>query len=221
MIMQFLRYRLFSILSATVVTAATCTFVLTTPASAAACTPPGDDYGIVDMTSSISASGTYRIWTRMAAPNSTDNSFMLEIDGSNCYVVGGSGVPVYADGSSVHFQSGKSNWIPTTTSGEPMDVSLSAGSHNFKLIGTSTGVVVDRIVVTADTACVPIDLGDNCASVYVAADINEDSAVDFIDFSILADKYTQDTGSLGRSDINNDGIVNFLDYSILANKYGE
>ncbi len=190
------------------------------PAAAAPCAMSGTDYGVVTATSSVGSAGTYRIWTRMAAPNSTDNSYLLEIDNTTCFTVGGSTVPVYSNGTATHFQAGKTNWISVTTAGTPIDISLSSGSHTFKLIGTSSGVVIDRIIVTADTSCVPVGSGDNCASVYVAADLNTDSKVDFLDFSMLAGKYTQ-TSNLGRADINGDGVVNFLDYSILASRYGE
>lgn len=204
-----------------VIVAAASVAAYASPAYAAPCAMPGTDYGVVTSAAPISSAGTYRIWTRMAAPNGTDNSYLLEIDGNTCYIVGGSGVPVYASGASTHFQSGTTNWRSKTTGGADIDVSLSAGSHTLKLIGTSTGVVIDRLIITADTTCVPVDNGNNCASVYVAADINQDSKVDFIDFSTLASKYSQTGGGLGRSDINNDGVVNYLDYSILASKYGQ
>ncbi len=191
------------------------------PAHAAPCPVPGTDYGTVTTTSSVASAGTYRIWTRMAAPSSSDNSYLLEVDGATCYTVGGSSVPIYSGGASSHFQAGTSNWIAKTVEGANVDHNLSSGTHSLKLIGTSEGVVIDRLIITADSACVPIGNGGNCASVYVAADINQDSKVDFIDFSQLASRYNQAGGGLGRSDINNDGTVNFLDYSILASRYGE
>lgn len=193
----------------------------TTPVSAAPCVVPGTDYGTVTLSASVSAAGTYRIWTRMAAPNSTDTSYRLEIDGTTCYQVGGSGVPIYASGASTHFSAGTGNWISTTTTGTTIDASLSSGSHALKLIGISTGVVIDRIIVTADLTCQPTGTGSNCASVYLAADINTDSKVDFLDYSMLAGKYMQSGAGLGRTDINNDGTVDLLDYSILANKFGQ
>jgi hypothetical protein len=55
---------------------------------------------------------------------------------------------------------------------------------------------------------------------FIPADINQDGHVTFLDLSILASKYGQSGGSLGRADINQDGTVNFLDLSALANKYG-
>lgn len=192
--------------------------VYTRPASAAACVAPGTDYGTVTMTASLSAAGTYRVWTRMAAPNSTDNSYMLEIDGNNCYTVGGSSVPTYASGSTTRFESGTTNWKYRTTANAAVDVALSAGSHTLKLIGTSEGVVVDRVIITADTTCVPVGTGDNCATIYLAVDINQDTHVDVLDLGQLAGKYNQ-TSNLGRTDVNSDGVVNLSDLSALASKY--
>ncbi len=188
-------------------------------AHAAPCVSPGDDYGMVTSTTSVGTSSTYRLWTRIAAPNSSDNSYRLEVDGTTCYDIGGAAVPTYANGASTRFQAGSANWISTTTTGDQVDVSLSSGSHTFKLIGMAEGVVIDRLLLTTDTACRPTDTGHNCASAYFVADINQDTRVNFRDFSMLADKYNQTGGSLGRIDINGDGAVDALDYSILASRY--
>lgn len=193
----------------------------TRTAQAAACTNPSTDYGTVTYTASVSATGTYRIWTRMSAPSTSANTYLLDIDSSSCYTVGGSTVPVYSSGATSYFSNNTSNWISKTSGGSNIDVSLSSGSHTIKLIGNADGVVVDRVIITADTTCVPTGAGDNCASVYLAADIDQNGNVNFLDFSRLASKYGQSTGNLGRTDINNDGTVNFLDYSILASKYGQ
>ena len=58
-------------LAAAMVTVVTCTQQTT---FAAACTPPGTDYGTVTMTANVSSAGTYRIWTRMSAPSSSANT---------------------------------------------------------------------------------------------------------------------------------------------------
>lgn len=190
-------------------------------ASAAACTPPGTDYGTVTYTASISAAGTYRIWTRMSAPSVSVNTVMLEVDGNTCYTVGGASVPTYANGATTYFANNTTNWINNTSGGATISQSLTSGSHTIKLIGTGTGVVVDRVIITADDSCTPTGTGDNCAMVYVAPDIDMDGNVNFLDFSRLASKYNQTGASLGRADVNRDGTVNFLDYSLLASKYGQ
>jgi hypothetical protein len=188
---------------------------------AAACTPPGTDYGTVTYTASISAAGTYRIWVRMSAPSTSVNTVMLDIDSTTCYTIGGSDVPTYANGASTYFTNNTTNWINHTSGSVVMSQSLSSGSHTIKLIGTGDGVVVDRVLFTTDDSCTPTGAGDNCAMVYIAPDIDMNGVVNFLDFSALASKYGQSGSSLGRSDINRDGVVNFLDFSLLANKYGQ
>ncbi len=206
------------IMAAAMVVVATCTQQTTL---AAACTPPSTDYGTVTMTTSISSVGTYRIWTRMSAPSSSANTYLLDIDSATCYTVGGSSVPTYAGGATAYFSNNISNWIAKTSGGSFIDVSLSSGSHTLRLIGNADGVVVDRVILTKDTTCTPKGTGANCASIYLAPDINQDGSVGFLDFSALSSKYNQSGSSLGRVDINGDDTVSFLDLSLLASKYGQ
>jgi hypothetical protein len=128
------------------------------------CSAPATDYGTVSNSVNVTGSGTYRIWTRMSAPDTTNNTYLLEIDGSSCYTIGGSGVPTYANGAVTFFSSGSTNWVSKTTTGAQVDVNLSAGAHTIKLIGNAAGVVVDRLVLTQDLTCVPTGTGDNCAN---------------------------------------------------------
>lgn len=121
----------------------------------AACTP-ATDYGTVTNTVSVPASTTYRVWSRIMAPDTTNNSFAIEIDGGSCINVGGaSSIPAntwtwvdYKDGA-------------TATK---IDVALTAGNHTIKLIGIEPSVSVDRVILTSDTTCVPTGTGDNCAN---------------------------------------------------------
>jgi len=134
-------------------------------ASAAACTAPSTDYGnVTGLSVTLPATTTYRVWTRMAAPDTTNNTYLLEIDGANCYTVGGSTVPTYTNGTSTYFVNNTTNWISKTSSGTQIDVSLTAGAHTLKLIGNAAGVVVDRVILTQDTTCIPTGTGDNCAN---------------------------------------------------------
>lgn len=131
---------------------------------AASCTAPATDYGTVTSTVNITGSGTYRVWTRMSAPDTTNDTYLLEIDGSTCYTVGGTNVPTYASGATTFFVNNTTNWISKTSTNANIDVSLTAGSHTFKLIGNAPGVVVDRVVLTQDLTCTPTGTGDNCAN---------------------------------------------------------
>ncbi|HEX7484014.1 MAG TPA: dockerin type I domain-containing protein [Candidatus Saccharimonadales bacterium] len=130
---------------------------------AAACTTPPTDYGQVSNISvAIDTAATYRIWSRMAAADSSNNTYLLEIDGNTCFNVGGSSVPVYAGGSTTRFAANSTNWIATTATGSAVSLNLSVGTHTIKLIGNAPNVVIDRLIVTSDMACTPTGTGDNC-----------------------------------------------------------
>lgn len=133
-------------------------------ASAAACTQPSTSYGTVTSTVSVPTNGTYRVWTRMAAPDTANATYLLEIDDNSCFTVGGSSVPTYASGATTHFANNSSNWISKTASNAQVDVNLTAGSHKIELIGNAAGVVIDRIVLTSDMLCTPTGNGENCAN---------------------------------------------------------
>ncbi len=140
------------------------TITPSTPVAAAACVPPATDYGTVsNLSVNITTPGTYRIWTRMAAANSSNNTYLLEVDNNTCFTVGGNTVPTYASGATTHFTSGINNWINQTSTGSTVSMTLGVGTHTFELIGNAAGVVVDRLIVTASTTCVPSGTGDNCA----------------------------------------------------------
>jgi hypothetical protein len=130
---------------------------------AAACTQPATDYGQVSNISvSIDTVGTYRIWTRMVAPDTSNNTYLLEVDGNTCFNVGGSSVPTYAGGSTTRFANNSTNWIATTSTGSAVSLNLAVGTHTIKLIGNAPGVMLDRLIVTSDLACTPTGTGDNC-----------------------------------------------------------
>lgn len=186
---------------------------------AAACATPPVDNGTVTQTINIAEAGTYRVWTRMAAPSSGSSTYLLEIDANECYEVGGSGVPVYSSSSGPYFVAGTSNWTSRTAGGDQVDVTLSAGSHQLKLIGAHAGVVVDRLLITKDVVCIPSGMGDNCATEFMVVDINEDGNINYLDLSSMASMYEQTGGSIGRNDINRDGTVNYLDLSLLSTHY--
>lgn len=135
-------------------------------AAAGACSAPATDYGTVTSSVNITGSGTYRVWTRLAAPDSTNNTVKLEIDGAQCFTIGGSTVPVFTSTQNTNgnrFTATSTNWFAKDSTSAFIDVNLTAGNHTFKLIGNAPGVVVDRIVLTQDTSCTPTGTGDNCA----------------------------------------------------------
>lgn len=126
-------------------------------ASAAACQAPASDYGSASVTADVSSTGTYRAWSRMNAPSTTNNSYLLEIDGKECFVVG--------DGSAISPNGWR--WVDYQqgNTSSKINISLSAGSHTFKLIGREPDVKLDRILLVADSTCVPEGFGANCETV--------------------------------------------------------
>jgi hypothetical protein len=125
-----------------------------TSVQAAACTPPTTDLGSVTSTINISTSGTYRIWSRiMTGTAATDNSYLLEVDGTSCYTVGDNNAIPASTWTWVDYQNG------TTTS--KLDINLTAGAHTIKMIGKEENVQIDRLIATND-GCTPTGTGDNC-----------------------------------------------------------
>ncbi|HEX4662105.1 MAG TPA: Ig-like domain-containing protein, partial [Candidatus Saccharimonadales bacterium] len=124
------------------------------PASAA-CAAPTTNIGTASVTVTVPSAGAYVIWSRIQAPNTTANSYSLEIDGGSCYVVGDSAIPANT-WTWVNYQNGSVS--------SKISATLSAGNHTLKLIGREASVKVDRIMAVADTNCTPTGLGDNCAT---------------------------------------------------------
>ncbi|MEJ0073168.1 MAG: hypothetical protein WDN27_03775 [Candidatus Saccharibacteria bacterium] len=129
---------------------------MTSPVFAAACAAPSTDYGVDTMTVNAPSSGTYILWTRLMVPDTTNNAINAEVDGSTCFNVGGSSSIPANTWTWVNYQNGA-----TTT---PNSLTLTAGNHTVKLLGTKPGVSVDRLFITTDTNCVPTGTGANCTS---------------------------------------------------------
>ncbi len=125
-------------------------------AHAAACATPATDNGTDSMTVSVTSATTYTLWVRMMVPDTTNNAINAQIDTSTCFNVGGSASIPANTWTWVNYQNGV-----TTT---PNTVSLTAASHTVKLIGTSPGVSVDRVILTSDSTCTPTGTGTNCAT---------------------------------------------------------
>lgn len=121
-------------------------------ANASACAAPATDYGVVTSTISVPATATYRTWSRLMAPDTTNNTYALEIDGQSCYVVGGA-LPT-STWTWVDYQNG--------TTSSKVQLSLSQGAHTVKMIGLQPNVKLDRLVFASDLNCVPTGLGDTC-----------------------------------------------------------
>jgi hypothetical protein len=146
--------------------------VLSAPSGAMAATDclssPNAACGTISGSISIASSGPYRVWSRMKAPDSTSNSYWLQIDGGAGVVVGdSSGIPA-GQWHWVDYQSGNASQKTTAT--------LSVGSHTVQMTGREVGVQIDRVMFVSDQACVPspetgggATSGDNCAATTVTS----------------------------------------------------
>ncbi len=192
----------------------------------AACTNPASTYGTNTVTYNVPTAGTYRVWSRIQAPDATNNSYYLQVDGGCAITVGDATI---ASGSWVwvDYQDGLST--------SKTNLTLTAGNHTFVLTGREPDVMVDRVVFAADTACVPTGTGDNCATAPTptptatptptptgtvsptptpspsSADLNNDTKVNVFDLSILLSHW----GGSGTGDIDGNGTVNVFDLSRL------
>ena len=127
----------------------------------AACPAQDTSRGQVTATIAIPTTGTYRVWTRVKAADSSNNSFFLEIDGTTCGVI---------VGDSSNISSSSWTWVDykNGSTATPIDLNLSAGNHSLVFIGREDSVQVDRVIFTTDTTSAncspPTGTGDACAN---------------------------------------------------------
>lgn len=125
--------------------------------AAAACTALATTYGSTTNTVTVPATGTYHVYLRVKTSDSTVNSVGMQIDQTNCNMTAG-GTSLSANTWTwVDWQGGNRSSL--------MNVSLAAGSHSFVIAGKGTGLQVDRVILSQDSACVPSGTGDNCTTV--------------------------------------------------------
>jgi hypothetical protein len=130
--------------------------LLPTGQAAAACAALPTDKGVDTVSTSVPTDGTYRVWSRIMAPDTTNNSFLLQIDNTTCSViVGDSAIPANT-WTWVDYSAGNS--------ATKINVALTAGAHTVVMAGRESSVKVDRVELVADTSCVPTGTGDNCAT---------------------------------------------------------
>lgn len=123
------------------------------PVQAAACAAPSKSYGTATLQLNIPVAGTYSLWTRMNVPDTTNNSYLLEVDGAQCFTVGDSGITAKTW-----------TWVnhQNATASSRISMNLTAGTHTLKAIGREPSVKFDRILAVSDQNCTPTALGDNC-----------------------------------------------------------
>jgi hypothetical protein len=86
------------------------------------------------------------------------------------------------------------------------------------MAGQGSGVLLDRVLLTTDTACTPTGVGDNCGpiTIILQGDLNSDGSVGIVDLSILLSNWQTANGT---ADINGSGNVDILDLSVLLSAW--
>ena len=117
------------------------------------CAAPATDKGVVTTSVHLSTSGTYKILSRIMAPNTTNNSYVLQIDGDCGTIVGDSAITANSW-----------TWVDykDATLSSKITFNLTVGVHAVKLIGREAGLKMDRVIFTTDLNCVPTGTGDDC-----------------------------------------------------------
>jgi len=118
-------------------------------ASAACANTPDSAQGTDTQTINVTTAGTYSIWTRMQAADSTNNSYYLQIDGGCAIDVGDSSNISSSGWTWVNYQNGSSSSLITTN--------LTAGNHSIVMTGREPGVGVDKLLFLSDPSCTPVD----------------------------------------------------------------
>lgn len=106
----------------------------------------------VTFKSDLSGEGKYYLWSRVMAEDYNNNSFYFQIDGQCPITIGDISVPV-------------DSWIWVSKNGlvnKNIEIDLTRGMHTFSIIGREPNVKIDRIILTVDSNCTPVLLGDNC-----------------------------------------------------------
>jgi hypothetical protein len=133
--------------------------------AAAACSnTPDPSQGTVTQTINVVTAGTYTIWSRMMAPDTTNNSYYLQIDGGCAFNVGDSSSIPANSWTWVNYQNGTTN--------SPITANLTAGNHQIVMTGREGGVGLDKVLFLTDSTCVPNDtkgIGTNCTPTTVNA----------------------------------------------------
>lgn len=179
-----------------------------------ACPNIPTNLGVATFTANAAVAGTYKVWSRIMASSSIVNSYYLQVDNTCPILVGGSTLPSNT-WTWINYQNGNT--------GSAINVSLTAGSHQIKLIGKTANTKVDRLIITNNLSCSPTGTGDNCAgsaTINPAADVNGDGRVNIVDIGIIIDNYAKSPPLNPKADVNGDGSVNIVDIGIVIDNYG-
>lgn len=121
------------------------------------------DMGTATSTVNVSQAGTYKMWFRIKPSSSANNAAYVQVDGGTCYKIGDNSA--LAAGSWVWV-----NYSQNGTTQTPITHNFTAGNHTLALVGSETGVQVDRTILLSNSdGCTPSNQksgstnpGDNC-----------------------------------------------------------
>ncbi len=118
---------------------------------------PSAAFGKVESTVNVPSTNAYRLWVRIMASNSTNNSTGISV-GPTCPVIMGNSDTIVPN---------TWTWV-NYSEGDPAKaavLNLAAGNQSLTLYGNEARVRVDRVLLLLDPNCIPSNNGDNCAAV--------------------------------------------------------
>ncbi len=129
------------------------------PAALAACATNSANLGQVTGQFTLAGATTqsYRVWSRISVPDLINNSYTLEIDGTQCNITVGDNLTTINNWAWVDY-----GFMNNSSTSGKLNITLAAGSHTYVMYGREPNVKVDRVLFVADTTCVPSGTGDNC-----------------------------------------------------------
>jgi hypothetical protein len=116
-------------------------------------TVPAGNSTSAGVTVNVPEAGSYRIWSRIQAPDGVNNSYTLQVDGGGGITVADAALPA-----------GAWTWVDfrDNAPASKITVSLSAGPHTLTLLGREPNVKIDRLLLLSDPSAVPLGTGGNC-----------------------------------------------------------
>ena len=151
--------------------------------------PPTTGYATVPF--NVATAGTYRIWGRVQAPTTSDDSFWVRVDGGSW--VNWNNIP---PGTAWHWDDVHN----AAASNSTVTYSLAAGAHTVTFAYREDGTKLDRLVITNDPFLVPAD---------VAAPVRYE-----------AENATISQGTVATNHLNYSG-TGFVDYTNVTGSYVE
>lgn len=114
----------------------------------------------LDYVVNFPTAGTYFVWVRVSGPSGADDSMHIGLNGAlGEFGTNLTGFPA----------AGTYGWVSTTSGGRARVVVPSAGNHTVNLWMREDGTIVDRILLTSDTAYVPTGNGPASAGRSIVA----------------------------------------------------